>query len=183
MKIKIKYHKNSKKLEQHGNRIDLFSRYNYWLEAPKLKVNLEGIQEVVFDFNLIDLGISMVIPKHFEAIISPRSSTYKKFGLIQANSIGIIDGGTIPTKGIDSSDKVYKGYTGQEDIWMFPAISFKKINIVKNEAICQFTIQPSMNAPIWTKLKWLFNKSIEFVEVDILHNVNRGSSGTSSTAL
>ena len=33
----------------------------------------------------------MKLPKGYEAIIAPRSSTFKNWGLIQTNSIGVID--------------------------------------------------------------------------------------------
>lgn len=56
------------------------------------------------DFALIPLGIAMKIPYGFEAYVAPRSSTFKKWGLIQTNSIGIID----------------NSYCGNDDEWMMP---------------------------------------------------------------
>lgn len=43
------------------------------------------------DFKLIPLGVSMCLPDGYEAIVAPRSSTFKTWGLIQTNSIGVID--------------------------------------------------------------------------------------------
>ena len=169
MKIPIKYHKNSKKIKKFGVYYDLFPRFKYKFEAPK--VNFKGSEiidenskfqnNVLFDSKLIDLGISMKLPKYFEANIVPRSSTYFKQGLIQGNHFGIID----------------TEYSGEEDIWKFPAIAMKKTTIGPDKAICQFRIQPSMNAPWYIKLKWLFTSTIKFVEVDVLNGPNRKGFG------
>lgn len=43
------------------------------------------------DFRFIDLGISVKLPEGYELILAPRSSTYKNFGIMQVNSIGVID--------------------------------------------------------------------------------------------
>ena len=95
MKIRIKYHIGSKKLKQNGDWIDLFPRYEYRFNAPKWfqEVTESGntVNKVEFDTKLIDLGISMRLPKYFEANIVPRSSTFVKQGLIQSNHFGIID--------------------------------------------------------------------------------------------
>ena len=169
MKINIKYHKNSKKLEQHGEWIDAFPRGKYKLHAPKLVINNEGTGKVVkFDIQLVDLGFSMALPRGLEANIVPRSSTGIKQGLLQTNHYGVID-----TK-----------YSGEQDIWKFPALAIKETSVGypdennKIKAICQFNIRPSMNAPWYVKLKWLFTSKIEFVEVDVLNGPNRGGVGS-----
>ena len=59
------------------------------------------------EFYLIDLGISMKLPEGYEAHIAPRSSTFKKWGIIQTNGIGIID----------------NSYCGENDIWMMPVLA------------------------------------------------------------
>ena len=41
------------------------------------------------DFALIDLGVSMKLPEGYEAHIAPRSSTFKNYGIIQTNSVGV----------------------------------------------------------------------------------------------
>lgn len=79
------------------------------------------------DFVLIPLGVGMKLPKGYEAHVYPRSSTYKKWGIIQANSVGIID----------------NSYSGDNDQWMFPAIALKDTVIQKNDRICQFRIVKS----------------------------------------
>ena len=58
-------------------------------------IDLRASEEVEMkagEFKLIPLGVAMELPKGYEAHIMPRSSTYKNFGIIQANSCGIVDG-------------------------------------------------------------------------------------------
>lgn len=145
----IKYINYNKEysLEQHGNWIDLAVSKTYNLNVS---VNLE----------LLDLGIAMQLPKYYEALMIPRSSTFKKYNIIQANSVGLID----------------TNFNGSGDIWKFPAIAFKPTTIKKNSRICQFRIQLSMDAPWHIKLLNLFTK-FKFVEVDMLENPNRGGFG------
>ena len=111
-------------------------------------------KEVSFNSALIDLGISMQLPKHFEAHIVPRSSSFKNFGFIQANHMGVIDA----------------EYCGDKDVWKLNAIAIKPVIIAEGSRICQFRIMPSQKAPVWVKLKWLFTHKITFVEVDTLGN-------------
>lgn len=83
------------------------------------------------EFAYIDLGVAMQLPKGYEALVAPRSSTFKNFGIIQANSIGIID----------------NSFCGPTDWWAFPAIALRNTIIHKNDRICQFRIianQPSV---------------------------------------
>jgi len=101
------------------------------------------------DFKLISLGVSMKLPEGYEAHVVPRSSTFKKWGVLQANSTGIID----------------NSYSGTNDIWRFPALAMRDTVINKNDRICQFRIvkrQPT----------------IEFEEVNTLDSVDRGGFGS-----
>lgn len=84
----------------------------------------EDIEMHAGDFRLIKLGIGMILPNGYEAHICPRSSTFKNFGIIQANSIGIVD----------------ESYSGDNDQWLFPAIALRDTVIHKNDRICQFRI-------------------------------------------
>jgi len=155
MKILIKYHNENCKIESFGNWIDLKSAENITLSLGEHK--------------LISLGVSMKLPKYYQGNVVPRSSTYSKFGLIQANHYGVIDGAD------DKSD----GYSGNDDIWKFSAIALnsnKKIKI--GDRICQFEIRPIMKAPWWVKLRWMFDNKIEFIEVDNLTAANRGGYGS-----
>lgn len=113
------------------------------------------------DYGMLDLNVAMELPAGFEAPVVPRSSTWKS-GMIQMNSVGIID----------------KTYCGDEDWWRFPYYMFKDGSLEHNQRICQFRIQLSQKATVWQKLKWLFTSKIEFIEVEHLGNENRGGFGT-----
>ena len=90
---------------------------------------------------LISLGISMKLPKGFEAHIVPRSSTFRNWGIIQTNHMGVID----------------NSYCGDNDIWMFPAYATRDSMIYKNDRICQFRImrkQPRLRFITVNHLDW-----------------------------
>jgi len=154
MEVLIKYHNLNCQIKSYGNWIDLKSA--------------ENIEFKLFENKLIPLGVSMKLPKYFQANIVPRSGTYKKYGLIQANHYGVVDGPD------DKSD----GYSGNNDIWMFNAIAFRDTKINIGDRICQFEIRLTMKAPWWVKLKWLFDNKIEFIEVEDLKSKNRGGFGS-----
>ena len=154
IKIPIKYHNPICKLEIYGNWIDLKSAET--VTITKLKNAL------------VSLGVSMKLPKYFQANIVPRSGTFNKYGVIQGNHYGVVDG---PTKTND-------GYSGNNDVWKFNAIALKQTIITEGDRICQFEIKPTMFAPWWVKLKWLFVNKIEFVEVDDLKSNDRGGFGS-----
>ncbi|WP_333637744.1 deoxyuridine 5'-triphosphate nucleotidohydrolase [Tissierella praeacuta] len=101
------------------------------------------------EFRLISLGVSMELPKGYEALIVPRSSTFKNFGVIQTNHCGIID----------------ESYCSNEDVWKFPALAIRDTEIQINDRICQFRI--IKHQPI-----------IDFEEVDNLANDIRGGFGS-----
>ena len=79
------------------------------------------------DFKLIPLGVSMCLPDGYEAIVAPRSSTFKTWGLIQTNSIGVID-------------ESY-GKHSCKDQWMVPVYATRDTVVEVNDRICQFRIQ------------------------------------------
>ncbi len=92
-------------------------------------IDLRAAEDVVLkkgEFALISLGISVRLPDGYEAIIAPRSSTFKRFGILQANSLGVID----ESYGKESS----------EDIWRFPALAWRDTEIHVNDRIAQFRI-------------------------------------------
>ena len=138
MEIKIKYFYNDltrlEKIEK-GDWIDLRSAVDVHMKKG--------------DFLLIPLGIAMKLPNGYEAHVVPRSSTFKNFGIIQANSMGIID----------------NSYCGDDDQWYFPAIAMRDTKIKKNDRICQFRIIEKM-------------KSVDFKEVDKLDEKSRGGFGS-----
>ena len=101
------------------------------------------------EFRLISLGVAMKLPEGYEAHIVPRSSTFKNFGVIQANHMGVIDG----------------SYCGDNDIWYFPAIAMRYTCIHVNDRICQFRIVK--NQP-----------PVSFEETEHLTGTDRGGFGS-----
>lgn len=115
-------------------------------------IDLRAAETVDMDpmeFKLIPLGIAMQLPAGYEAHVIPRSSTFKNFGIIQVNSMGLID----------------ESYCGDNDQWYFPAIALRKTTILANDRICQFRIMKHQ-------------PQIEFREVDNLNNESRGGIGS-----
>lgn len=101
------------------------------------------------EFKLIPLGIAMELPIGYEALVVPRSSTFKNFGIIQTNHMGVID----------------ESYCGDDDQWYMPVYAIRDTEIHTNDRICQFRIvkhQPQ----------------IVFNEVDKLDNCSRGGVGS-----
>ena len=135
--IRIKYMRGVKKVERFnvGDWIDLRAAEDTILKAG--------------EFKLIPLGVAMELPKGYEALVAPRSSTFKKLGILLANSIGIID----------------ESYKGDGDEWHFPAYATQDTFIHKNERICQFRI--IKHQPL-----------IHLIEVDHLGNADRGGIGS-----
>lgn len=136
--IKIKYHNpNLAKIEkiEVGDWIDLRAAENIKLSAG--------------EFKLINLGISMKLPEGYEAHVVPRSSTFKTWGVLQTNSMGIID----------------NSYSGTNDIWRFPAYAIRDTEIKVNDRLCQFRIVKKQ-------------PKVEFIEVDKLDDTDRGGFGS-----
>lgn len=175
MKLKIKVKRINKNLElpkiiKKGDWIDLRSSETVTLNAPQAgtlkRHRVNGVEEshrdVTFDNKLIRLGIAMKLPKGFEAVALPRSSTYANFGVILGNHQGVID----------------NTYCGGEDEWRFNAIAFRDTTINEGDRICQFRIQLSQKATIWQKIKWLLCSGVKIVEVEELKNPNRDGIGS-----
>lgn len=135
--IDIKYLPNAHPLEkiEVGSWIDL-----YTYEETTIK---QGEQKY------INLGVAMKLPEGYEAIMAPRSSTFKNWGIIQTNSIGVID----------------SSYCGDNDIWMFPAHATKTVTIPAGTRICQFRIQEEQ-------------PTIKFNVVESLGTEDRGGLGS-----
>ena len=166
MKIKVRLINPNCKFEfiDKGEWIDLRAAQTVELKGPFANT-LNGKRDkrdVEFDYQLIPLGFAMKLPKDFEALIVPRSGTFKNFGILMVNSQGVID----------------SSYSGSNDEWKFPAVALKDITILEGKRICQFRIQPSQKASVWTKIKWLFTNKIEFEYVDSLDDEDRGGIGS-----
>lgn len=130
MEIKIKYH--SQEIEHlkniEGNKSD-------WIDLR----SAENVELKAGEFKLINLGISMQIPEGYEAHIVPRSSTFKNFGIIQTNSVGIID----------------NSYSGDNDIWMMPVLAMRDTKISANDRICQFRLFKNQENVIFDEVMFL----------------------------
>ena len=101
------------------------------------------------EFALIPLGIAMELPQGYEAHVVPRSSTFKNFGVIQTNHMGVIDG----------------SYCGDNDMWRMPVLAVRDTQIHVNDRICQFRIMKNQPA-------------INFNEVERLEETDRGGFGS-----
>ena len=137
--IRIKYHANIDRLERIGG------HKSDWVDLRTSESTLMAKGE----FKMIPLGVSMELPKGYEALVLPRSSTFKKYGVILANSMGVID----------------ESYKGDNDEWRFLAYATRNTVIPQNERIAQFRIiqhQPEL----------------EFIEVETLGNDDRGGIGS-----
>ena len=104
------------------------------------------------EFRIIPLGVSMRLPDGYEAHIVPRSSTFKKWGIIQVNHMGVID----------------NSYSGPDDIWGMPVLAMRDTTINLNDRICQFRIIERM-------------PPVELVEVEHLEGPNRGGFGSTGS--
>ena len=115
-------------------------------------IDLRAAEEVTLkkgEFRMIHLGVAMQLPKGYEAHIVPRSSTFKNFGIIQVNHMGVVD----------------ETYAGPNDWWRMPVLAVRDTQIHKNDRICQFRIME--NQP-----------KIVFDEVAHLEHEDRGGHGS-----
>ena len=118
-------------------------------------IDLRAAEDVVLrsgEYKLIRLGVGMILPEGYEAHVVPRSSTFKNFGIIQANSFGVID----------------NSYSGDADEWHFPAIALRDTSIRIGDRICQFRIMRKQ-------------PPIDFLTVDRLNTESRGGIGSTGT--
>lgn len=142
MVIKVKYFENHEGLTVEPlKKIDKGD----WID---LRAN-ETISLRKGDFRLIPLGIGMKLPEGYEAHIVPRSSTFKNWGILQTNSMAIID----------------NSYSGNNDQWWMPVFATKNTIIQRNDRICQFRVVEKQ-------------PMIEFDTVKFLDDVDRGSFGS-----
>ena len=137
LSIKIKYFRDIEPIQkfENGDWIDLRSGTDIDLKAG--------------DQALIPLGVGMILPEGYEAHIVPRSSTLKKFGVIQGNHMGIID----------------NSYSGDEDEWLMSVIAVRDTHISKNDRICQFRIMKKQ-------------PKLVFEQVVSLNAISRGGFGS-----
>jgi len=143
MEIKIKYF--SDKIEK-----------LCYIDGKSDWIDLRAAEDIVLkqgEFKLVPLGIGMQLPKGYEAHVVPRSSTFKNFGVIQTNHMGVID----------------YTYSGDNDQWFMPVLAMRDTEIHVNDRICQFRIMENQPA-------------IEFNEVEKLGDQDRGGFGSTGKA-
>ena len=115
-------------------------------------IDLRSAEEVEMkagEARLISLGIAVQLPKGYEAHVVPRSSTFKNFGLIQTNHMGVID----------------ESYCGDNDEWRLPVLAVRDTCIHVNDRICQFRIMKHQ-------------PELKFEEFEHLDGCDRGGFGT-----
>ena len=133
------------KVNTHGNKLPEAIENGDWIDLR----SAETVTMDVGEYRVISLGISMKLPDGYEAHVLPRSSTFKKWGILLVNSIGIID----------------NSYCGKDDIWGFPALAMRKTKIHEGDRICQFRIVKKQ-------------PDIKFIEDSLEDNKNRGGFGS-----
>lgn len=142
MKIRIKYFEGATKLKKitKGNWIDVYANKDVFVP--------EGERAMV------PLGFALELPQGWEGHLAPRSSTFKTWGVIQTNSVGVVD----------------DTYIGDNDQWHMPVYCLEGMAsrgtwIKRGDKIGQFRIMEVM-------------PQIEFEEVDSFGNEDRGGFGT-----
>ena len=140
--LKIKY------LNDDIIRVEYIDGKSDWIDLRAA----ERVELKAGEFKLIHLGVAIELPAGYEAHIVPRSSTFKNFGILQANSMGIID----------------ETYCGPNDWYRFPALAMRDTVIEVNDRICQFRIEKHQ-------------PQIVFEEVEELTGADRGGFGSTGT--
>lgn len=105
------------------------------------------------EFRLIPLGVAIALPEGYEAHITPRSSTFKNYGILQANSLGVVD----------------HAYCGDGDQWHMPVYATRDVTIERHARICQFRIMENQPA-------------LRFTRVERLEGPDRGGFGSTGRA-
>ena len=148
--IKVKYFSDDTprlKIEPKGDMIDLYAAED---------IMLNYMEEA-----LIPLGVAIEVPIGFRCNLLPRSSTFKKWGIIITNSMGVID----------------HLYCGDNDEWKLAVICLKPRHFIdgkkctlihKGDKIAQFEVVPVM-------------PKFNLKEVDHLNNKDRGGFGSTGS--
>lgn len=119
---------------KYGNFIDLYSAETVTLKAG--------------ESTTIDLGVSVQCPEGYWMQMVPRSSTFKKYHILQTNSFGVID----------------TEYCGDNDILRLPVYATEDTVIPANERVCQFRLVKDI--------------PFDITQVEKLENADRGGYGS-----
>lgn len=152
--IRIKYFEGAKKLEKisKGDWIDLYANKDMFIP--------EGTRA------MIPLGVAMELPEGYEAHLAPRSSTFKTWGIIQTNSVGVVDHSYMGDN--DQWHMPVYCLAGKDILWLDETTGKEGTYIHKGDKIAQFRIME-------------IQPEIEFEEVDHLGNESRGGFGSTGT--
>ena len=118
-------------------------------------IDLRAAEDVTLkagEFRYIRLGVGMILPEGYEAHVAPRSSTFRNFGILVANSVGVVD----------------NSYCGDSDEWRTPAYAVRDTVIRKNDRIVQFRIMEKQ-------------PELTFTTVAHLREESRGGFGSTGT--
>lgn len=158
--ISVKYFdKNLPKvvLTEKGDCIDLRVSKVFKVDTPPNEPSKVG-EEVSFphsykkgDTLFFKLGVGMKLPIGYKANVYPRSSTFKNFGFILTNSVGIID----------------NTYCGDNDEWAGMVYCTRDGVINYGDRIFQFEPVP------------VYTHEFVYTEVENLDDISRGGYGTS----
>ena len=150
MKVRIKYFDGATKLEKiaKGNWIDVYARKDIFVPVNERA--------------MIPLGFALELPQGYEGHLAPRSSTFKSWGLIQTNSVGVVD----------------DTYIGDNDEWHMPVYCLT--------SKCRDTIDGKTKNGTWVRKGDKIGQmrlmevqpDFEFVEVDYFGNADRGGFGS-----
>ena len=153
MIIRIKYFENATRLNKisKGDWIDVYANKDVFVKCGERA--------------MVPLGFALELPEGWEGHLAPRSSTFKTWGIIQTNSVGVVD----------------DTYIGDNDQWHMPVYCLQGKDIEsengeevkgtwirKGDKIGQFRIMEVM-------------PEIEFEEVESFGNKDRGGFGTTGT--
>ena len=153
MKIRIKYFEESTKLKKiaKGNWIDVYANKDVFV-----KVNERA---------MIPLGFALELPSGWEAHLAPRSSTFKTWGIIQTNSVGVVD----------------DTYIGDNDQWHMPVycLEGKGTELIDGEEIKGTWIRTGDKIGQFRIMEVM--PEIEFDEVESFGNSDRGGFGSTGS--
>ena len=142
--IKIKY------LNDDITRLEYIDGKSDWIDLRAA----EEVELKAGEFKLIHLGVAMQLPEGYEAHIVPRSSTFKKWGIIQTNHCGIVD----------------NSYCGPNDWWRMPVFALRDTKIEVNDRICQFRIQKNQPTLVFNEVEEMEAKIEVDLEVQVQNN-------------
>ncbi|MGL4801869.1 MAG: dUTP diphosphatase [Cetobacterium sp.] len=151
MKIRIKYFDEATKLEKinKGNWIDVYANKDVFVPVGERA--------------MIPLGFALELPKGWEGHLAPRSSTFKTWGVIQTNHVGVVD----------------DTYIGDNDQWHMPIYCLQAKEVQEDEGFVGVWIKQGDKIGQFRIMEVM--PELEFEEVESFGNADRGGFGTTGT--